>query len=145
MTRADVNTDISTKITSKTAAGSFTNTEDGANRVLMMDYVDQQVPYFIYAATLSQSGANAPVNTATKNNTGFLFVWTRNSTGEYILTCNSSLNAFMCISFLSEGAFALNSFTIIKIGDTFRVRTYDNGVISDDILNNCGLKIEFYF
>jgi len=43
MTRADVNTDISTKITSKTAAGSLTNTDDGANRVLMLDYVDQQV------------------------------------------------------------------------------------------------------
>lgn len=43
MTRADVNTDISTKITSKTAAGSLTNTDDGANRVLMMDYVDQEI------------------------------------------------------------------------------------------------------
>jgi len=43
MTRADVNTDISTKITSKTTAGSLTNTDDGANRVLMMDYVDQEI------------------------------------------------------------------------------------------------------
>jgi len=43
ITRIQVNTDISTKITSKTTAGSLTNTEDGANRVLMMDYVDQEV------------------------------------------------------------------------------------------------------
>jgi len=44
MTRAEVNNDINSKITSKTTAGSLTNIDDGANRVLMMDYVDQQVP-----------------------------------------------------------------------------------------------------
>lgn len=44
MTRADVNNDINSKITSKTTSGSLTNTDDGANRVLMMDYVDQQAP-----------------------------------------------------------------------------------------------------
>jgi len=144
MTNTALKAQIDSQITNETTPLGITPTEVGTNLKLIVDYVDQQVPYFIYAATLSQSGTNAPVNTATRNNTGFLFVWTRNSTGEYILTCNSSLNAFMCISFLSEGAFALNSFTIIKIGDTFRVRTYDNGVLSDDVLNNCGLKIEFY-
>jgi len=44
MTRAEVNNDINSKITSKTTAGSLTNIDDGANRVLMMDYVDQQAP-----------------------------------------------------------------------------------------------------
>jgi len=43
MTRTDVNNDITSKITSKTAAGSLTNIDDGANRVLMMDYVDQEI------------------------------------------------------------------------------------------------------
>lgn len=41
-TRIEVNTDIRDKVTSKTSPGSFTNTEDGANRMLMMDYVDQE-------------------------------------------------------------------------------------------------------
>jgi len=44
MTRTDVNNDIASKITDKTAALSLSNVEDGANRVLMMDYVDQQAP-----------------------------------------------------------------------------------------------------
>lgn len=144
ITRQDVNEDITAKITGKTIAKSITPTEDGANRVLMMDYVDQQVIAAIYAATLSQSGTSAPVNTSTKNNTGLSFSWSRTSVGEYILTCSTSLNAFTCIPYVSIGAFALNSFTIIKIGDTFRIRTYDNGVLSDGLLNSCALKIEFY-
>lgn len=44
ITRQDVNNDITAKITGKTTAKSINPTEDGANRVLMMDYVDQQAP-----------------------------------------------------------------------------------------------------
>lgn len=43
ITRQDVNDDIADKITGKTTAKSLTQTEDGANRVLMMDYVDQEI------------------------------------------------------------------------------------------------------
>ena len=43
-TRAEVLADIASKITDKTAAGSLTNTDDGANRVLILDYIDQQAP-----------------------------------------------------------------------------------------------------
>ena len=43
-TRAEVLSDIASKITDKTAAGSLTNTDDGANRVLILDYIDQQAP-----------------------------------------------------------------------------------------------------
>lgn len=43
ITRQDVNEDITAKITGKTIAKSITPTEDGANRVLMMDYVDQEI------------------------------------------------------------------------------------------------------
>ena len=43
-TRTEVLADIASKITDKTAAGSLTNTDDGANRVLILDYIDQQAP-----------------------------------------------------------------------------------------------------
>lgn len=135
---------IDTDITNKTGAGSILKTDVGTNLKAVVDYVDQQVIATVYAATLSQSGTNAPSNTSTKNNTGLSFSWSRTDVGEYILTCSTSLNAFTCVPYVSIGSFALNSFTIIKIGDTFRIRTYDNGVISDDLLNSCVLKIEFY-
>ena len=43
ITRQDVNTDIANKITNKNTPKSITQVEDGSNRVLMMDYVDQEV------------------------------------------------------------------------------------------------------
>jgi len=43
ITRQDVLDDIASKITDKVAAGSLTNAEDGANRELMLDYIDQEV------------------------------------------------------------------------------------------------------
>lgn len=53
-TRAEVLADIASKITDKTAAGSLTNTDDGANRVFILDYIDQQSPTKTSAAvTLS--------------------------------------------------------------------------------------------
>jgi len=42
-TRAEVSADITAKITSKTAAGSLSNVDDGANRELILDYIDQEV------------------------------------------------------------------------------------------------------
>jgi len=44
ITRQDVNDDITAKISGKTTAKSLTQIEDGENRVLMMDYLDQQAP-----------------------------------------------------------------------------------------------------
>jgi len=55
MTRADVNNDINSKITSKTTSGSLTNTDDGANRVLMMDYVDQEVKAKVLKTTITEA------------------------------------------------------------------------------------------
>lgn len=144
MTNTTLKAQIDSQITNETNPAGITPTDVGTNLKEVVDYIDQQVIATVYAATLSQSGTSAPVNTSTKNNTGLSFSWSRTRVGEYILTCSTSLNAFTCVPYISIGAFALNSFTIIKIGDTFRIRTYDNGVISDDLLNSCSLKIEFY-
>lgn len=42
-TREEVLADIEAKITDKTPSDKVQNTEDGANRVLIMDYIDQEV------------------------------------------------------------------------------------------------------
>lgn len=43
ITRAQVSNDINIKITSKSAEGSISNTEDGANRELILDFIVQEV------------------------------------------------------------------------------------------------------
>lgn len=148
MTNTALKAQIDSQITNETTSNGITPTEVGVNIKAVVDYVDQQVISYIYAATLSQSGTSAPVNTSTKNNTGITFTWSRTTVGEYLLTASSSLSAFTCITFLSIGNFRTNQFIVTRIGDTFRVRTYDGSlvpiVLTDDLLNNCNLKIEFY-
>lgn len=58
-TRIQVEDDIASKITNKTAAGSLTNTDDGANRVLMLDYIDQEV-----TAAKSYTDGKVPTKTS---------------------------------------------------------------------------------
>jgi len=53
ITRQDVLDDIASKITDKVAAGSLTNAEDGANRELMLDYIDQETSKDSGTVTLS--------------------------------------------------------------------------------------------
>lgn len=73
--RQDVNDDITAKVTGKTLAKSFSNIEDGANRVLMMDYVDQEilklgVGYKIYTAFLEFVDSSTIVSTIFQNTIG---------------------------------------------------------------------------
>jgi len=55
ITRQDVNDDILAKISGKTTAKSLSNIEDGANRELMMDYVDQEVRTKIAKKTITHA------------------------------------------------------------------------------------------
>ena len=55
ITRQDVTDDIVAKISGKTTAKSITPTEDGANRELMMDYVDQEIKTKIVKTTITES------------------------------------------------------------------------------------------
>lgn len=55
MTRQDVLNDIAAKITSKTTAGSLSNIEDGENRELMLDYIDQEVTFKVLKRTLTHN------------------------------------------------------------------------------------------
>lgn len=55
ITREQVLNDIASKITDKTIAKSLSNADDGANRVLMMDYVDQQNVVKVVKTTITQA------------------------------------------------------------------------------------------
>lgn len=55
ITRAEVNLDIAEKITDKTVLDKVSNVEDGGNRVLMMDYLDQEVIYKVQKTIISSA------------------------------------------------------------------------------------------
>jgi len=88
-TRAEVDADIVSKITDKTAAGSLSNIDDGANRELMLDYIDQQVPYTLIVGLLSYDGITftfLPI----VNLTGATISWSKFS-GNVILTSSIAI------------------------------------------------------
>jgi len=59
---------------------------------LISTLADYFVPYQIYAALLTQTGAaNPPVATILQNNTGATIAWTRTGVGEYTATANSNI------------------------------------------------------
>ena len=59
---------------------------------LISTLADYFVPYQIYAALLTQSGAvNPPVATILQNNTGATIAWTRTGVGTYTATANSGI------------------------------------------------------
>ena len=59
---------------------------------LISTLADYFVPYQIYAALLTQSGAaNPPVATILQNNTGATIAWTRTGAGTYTATANSNI------------------------------------------------------
>ena len=88
ITRQNVSDDVTAKITSKTVAGSLTNTDDGANRELILDYIDQQIGQKTYKAKISQSGSSISA-AVLRNDTGKTFTYTRNSTGSFNLEFSS--------------------------------------------------------
>lgn len=145
-TRAEVLTDIASKITDKTAAGSLTNTDDGANRVLILDYIDQQVDFKIYKAKLDNpSGITA---TILKNDTGKTFTYTRNSEGSYNLNFSSLYSDLSKIDIyihLQTGSFVAPQVLIDNLGILATIETkYWNGsnfVLSDGILQNATIYI----
>lgn len=55
ITREDVLTDIAEKITDKTVLDKIDNVEDGANRVLIVDYIDQEVIYKVQKTTITSA------------------------------------------------------------------------------------------
>jgi len=84
MTRQQLNNSIDNSITNVNTPDGISPPADGANRKLMMDYVDQEKrPYKSYCVFLSQSGENIPVVSLVYENSIGNIVWARSSEGNY--------------------------------------------------------------
>lgn len=148
-TREEVLADINAKITNKTPSDKVQNTEDGANRVIIMDYIDQEVgtrseKYFtIYKAKLQQSGTSDPTATILKNDTGLTFTYSRNSTGNYSFNFSEiqlDLSKVDIIVNFQTGSFQcpivnIDNLNVLAIIET-RYWNGSNFVLSDEIINN---------
>lgn len=148
ITRSQVSTDITNKITSKTAAGSLSNTDDGANRELILDYVDQQLPYKSYTALLTQAGTAAPTAYIAKNDANLTVTFTRNSSGNFtgtmpsgyvagkttIITGSCSVETIFTAAFQNTTIIALRTFVNQSGTNTFY----------DDELNSTFFEIRIY-
>jgi len=151
MTRADVNTDISTKITSKTAPGSFTNSEDGANRILMMDYVDQLIPYKSYHALLNQTGSSAAI-TLISNGLSSAVTFAVVATGNYTFSGSGLFTLGKTFFFrgvvesgIGKANFQFNSSTGGNGINQVSLYVYnDSGALSDAVFVNMPIEIRVY-
>lgn len=131
MTRTEIDQDIDTKITNKTALDSITPAEDGANRKSMLDYIEsiipEALPYKSYIFNINQQAdTNAPVVSVFENNVGDI-VWSRNNTGQYLATLNGA--------FLENKVYIPSSNIAFwnSNGGNYRTMTFER--ISDNILS----------
>ena len=83
MTNTVLKAQIDSQITNKTAQKSVTEFNVGTNIKLVVDYVDQQVPYKTYSALLTQSSTGVPTAYIPKNDANLTIVFTRISAGKY--------------------------------------------------------------
>ena len=67
MTNTEIKTQIDNQITNETIVGGITPFEVGSNIKSVVDYVDQQVPFYQWIARIS----NTAVDTIIKDNLGF--------------------------------------------------------------------------
>lgn len=102
-------------------------------------------PYKVYTALLSQSGTDAPVATVLENTLGFTPIYTYSSVGVYTLSPLEDFSNFLnkgVVIFLNKGSNdstnASNSISCAYNYDdgALEIRTYANGLASDDILSD---------
>lgn len=101
--------------------------------------------YKVYTALLSQSGTDAPVATVLENTLGFTPIYTYSSAGVYALSPLEDFSNFLSkgvVIFLNKGSNdstnATNSISCAYNYDdgALEIRTYANGLASDDILSD---------
>jgi hypothetical protein len=80
-------------------------------------YVDSVVGYTTYVSRISQTGANAPVDTVIFNNTGLTFTWSRTGTGTYRVTPSSSFVVNKTWIQMTGGDVTGSATTIVTIKD----------------------------
>lgn len=109
---------------------------------LISTLADYFVPYQIYAALLTQSGANPPVATILQNNTGATIAWTRTGVGTYTATANSNIfTANKTAVIINQGS-GVSSNNIKWASPTTSTITIDAG--ADGVLTGGFIEIRVY-
>lgn len=149
ITRQDVNDDITAKISGKTTAKSITPVEDGANRELMMNYLDQEktsLPYKTYKAFLSCTDGINVVMTVMQNTIGAI-VWTRNSAGNYKaeLAGAFTLNKTIGFTSVNNGYYINSSLSLGFSTDILFLVTYvPQTNVPVDYIERLAVEIQVY-
>lgn len=103
------------------------------------------VNYKVYTALLTQKGTDAPVATVLENTLGFTPIYTYSSAGVYILSPLEDFYKFLSkgvVIFLNKGSNdSTNATNSISCAYNYKdgvleIRTYANGLASDDILSD---------
>ena len=121
----------------------YMNTVDAStgeiSKILVSDVKDSLGLPLIYAGIIQQGGTSAPTINETINTTGATFTPSRNSAGNYTLTCSTTIftvNRVLCF---------FNNSTAAPVGaGRTSTTTIDIVTSADDILTLCSFKIEIY-
>lgn len=105
--------------------------------------VNSTPKYKIYAASLTQTGTNAPVATVLENTLGGDIVWNYEDLGRYIGTLPiEQTKSSVFIGFTDN---TVNFEATMINSNTVQVATYnDGGTADDDSLNNTSIEIKIY-
>jgi len=103
--------------------------------------------YKVYTALLTQTGTDAPVATVVENTIGDI-VWTRNADGEYTgtLTNAFTIDKTLCFITVTSGGGFDNAQIVQGPGqsDFVLIITYNNGVLTDELLSMTPFEIRVY-
>tara|TARA_R100001463_G_scaffold320_1_gene1350 strand:+ start:775 stop:1224 length:450 start_codon:yes stop_codon:yes gene_type:complete len=109
------------------------------------EVVDASLGYTSYVATITQTGANPPVATVQKNNTGLTFTWQRASAGTYLVV--PSLNFVVAKTWvnLTGGDVSTPSFLLIKSVTTGDINISNlQGSLTVDGIGYGAIEIRIY-
>jgi len=152
MTRTDVNNDIASKITSKTAALSLSNVEDGANRVLMMDYVDQENEkgYKELSFWMTISSGTVTVEEIKNDFTGTTFSYSIPASGRVQVTASTGIFTTDKVNLInnalgtaSGGFFCRYVYATSSFGNIYFTR-WDNDTSTNPSINRQKFEIRVY-
>lgn len=113
ITRQNVLDDIASKITDKTAAGSLSNVEDGANRELILNYIDQETSKDSGTVALSGTTQVLPYKINSCSFTGgkaYLPVPTKIGTEIYVIAVSNNIEILANVAGTNKMFVTFNTF-----------------------------------
>jgi len=98
-----------------------------------------------YVALISQSGSSNPVVTVLENTLGGTVTWSRISEGVYFGETSSLFTENKTLLFHNSGVILGNQIIFFRnTSSRVSISTYQNGIVSDDSLDNLSIEIRVY-